>query len=278
MRSVLSRPLVGLLAGLALAGFAGCTNDPLYIPGPMTMEAGIDMMGMRSQATASLPLPIKTETARDQMARAALEAELGVAVPYVRLGDIEVSVEWTIRNLDSMPGTALIQLNGANDAFAYDPSILILDPEEDDPPPGLEGDVPIHVPASGEISGLFTEDDLREASIDLDQITRGNVNPFRAILTISKNAKEFQPLTPPMPLDPDYEQQPVGVVIPRAAFRQMIRIDLVFKPDRHMVLEYNVRVRDIRGIMHDLLLTAMTETPEELQTFDPVPYTAMAMP
>jgi hypothetical protein len=271
MRSILMSHLV---VGLALAG---CTNDPLYIPGPMTLEAGIDMMGMRSEATASLPLPIKTETPEDQMARAALAAELGVDVPYVRIGDIEITVEWTITNLDDMPGEALIQLNGANEAFIYDPSMLMLDPEdeEDEPPPGLDGDIPIHVPASGSISGLFTEDKLREAAIDLDQITRGNINPFRAMLTISKNAQQFQPLTAPMPLDPEYVQEPLGPAIPRAAFRQMVQVDLVFKPDRHMILEYNVRVRDIRGIMHELLLTAMTERPDELAAFAPVPYTGV---
>src|SRR5687767_8480885 len=122
MRTVLVSYLLARLPGCLGAGvvvglaFAGCTNDPLYIPGPMSLEAGIDMMGMRSQATASLPLPIKTETPEDQTARAQLSAELGVDVPYVRIGDLEVAVEWTITNLDNNPGEALIQLNGANEA------------------------------------------------------------------------------------------------------------------------------------------------------------------
>jgi hypothetical protein len=271
------RVVLPLVAGVALIG---CANDPLYIPGPMTLEAGVDMMGMRSEALASLPLPIKTETASDQMARAALEAQLGVMVPYVRVGDLEIDVEWTIKNLETTPGKAFIQLNGDNEYFSYDPTLIVLNPDDEDAPPtpGLDGDVPLDVPEGGEISGLFTEDDLREAAIDLDQVTRGNVNPFRASLTISKNAKEFQPLTMPMPEVPDYMQTPTGPAIPREAFAGLVRVDLVFKPDRHMVLEYNVRVRDIRGIMHELLLTAMTEKPGELQPFDPVPYTVGAPP
>jgi hypothetical protein len=52
----------------------------------------------------------------------------------------------------------------------------------------------------------------------------------------------------------------------------MVRIDLVFKPDRHMTLDFNVRVRDLRGIMHDLLLAAK---PAELQMFDPKAYAPM---
>lgn len=267
------------------AGLAGCTNDPVYIPGPMTMEAGVADMttGMLSEAKASLQLPIKTETADDARERAELAAKLApVMVPYVKIGDIEIDVEWTIKNLDMTPGQAKIQLNGANEYFSYDPSIIILDPGNDEAPPtpGLGGDIPIDVPAGGEVSGLFTEDQLREASIDLDQITRGNVNPFRAELTISKNAKTFQPMTPLMPGVDGYMQTPTGPAIPREAFAELTRIDLVFRPTTHMVLEYNVRVRDLRGIMHDLLLTAVTDKPDELQTFNPMVFnvTAPAVP
>jgi hypothetical protein len=265
-----------------LAGLVGCANDPVYIPAPMTMEAGVaDMTGTLSEAKASLQLPIKTETATDMMTRAQLATKLApVMVPYVKIGDLEIEIEWTIKNLDMKPGQAKIELNGANEYFSYDPSIIVLDPGDDEAPPtpGLAGDGPIDVPAGGEISGLFTEDEVREAAIDLDQITRGNVNPFRATLTISKNAKTFQPMTPPMPAVMDYVQMPVGPAIPREAFAEITRIDLVFKPTTHMVLEYDVRVRDLRGIMHDLLLTAVTDKPAELQTFMPAVYNVTATP
>jgi len=56
---------------------------------------------------------------------------------------------------------------------------------------------------------------------------------------------------------------------PREAFAEFTRIDVVFKPDRHMSLEYNIRIRDLRGIMHRLLLTAETAKPGELQMFMP---------
>jgi hypothetical protein len=277
MRLVLMSSMV-----VGLAGLVGCANDPVYIPAPMTMEAGVaDATGMLSEAKASLQLPIKTETAADMKTRAALAAKLApVLVPYVKVGDLEIEIEWTIKNLDMMPGQAKIELNGANEFFSYDPSIIVLDPGDDEAPPtpGLSGDIPIEVPAGGEVSGLFTEDELREASIDLDQITRANINPFRATLTISKNAKMFQPLTPPMPLVLDYVQTPVGPAIPREAFAEITRIDLVFKPTTHMVLEYDVRVRDLRGIMHDLLLTAVTKKPGELQTFMPAVYNVTATP
>jgi hypothetical protein len=278
MRVIVLSLFVGVTG---VIGLGGCANDPLYLPAPMTMEAGVrDMTGMLVEAKASLQLPIKTESASDLMKRTALGDKLGVAVPYVKVGDLETEVEWTIKNLDTMPGQAKIQLDGANELFSYDPTLIVLDPDDEEAPPtpGLDGDIPINVPAGGTVTGLFTEDQLREAAIDLDQVTRGNVNPFRAMLTISKNAASFQPMTPPDPANPMAMPTPVGPPIPREAFAAMTRIDLVFKPDTHMVLEFNVRVRDLRGIMHDLLLAAATEKPGELQPFMPKPYTVGITP
>jgi hypothetical protein len=260
-----------------LVGLVACNaNDPVYIQAPMTMEAGMpDPAGMGlTQASASLQLPIKTETAADKKARDARSAQLApIQVPYVKVGDLELDVEWTIKNLDTKPGQARIQLNGASEFFVYDPTMINLAPPgAEDPPktPGLAGDIPINVPAGGTVAGLFTEDELREASIDLDQVTRGNVNPFYASLTVSKNALSFQPMTPPaVNAAGDIVQSPTGPAVPREAFAEMVRIDLVFKPDRHMTLDFNVRVRDLRGIMADMLLAAK---PSELQMFNPMPY------
>lgn len=270
MRSIaLSSMLIGLVACNA--------NDPVYIQAPMTLEAGVPdpaNMGMISQGKVSLQLPIKTETAADKAKRDALAAKLApIQVPYVKVGDLELDVEWTIKNLDTKPGQFRIQLNGATEFFSYDPSIINLaPPDAEDAPktPGLTGDIPINVAAGGTVSGLFTEDDLREASIDIDQVTRGNVNPFRAVQTVSKNALAFQPMTPPaVNAAGEITQSPMGPPVPREAFAEMVRVDLVFKPDRHMTLSFNVRVRDLRGIMHDMLLSAK---PAELQMFDPMPY------
>jgi hypothetical protein len=273
--------LTGLTA-LGVPGLVACANDPLYIPGPMSMEAGVpDMMGGVSEAKASVKLPIKTETADDAAKRAQLAATLDpIEVPYVRIGDLEIEVEWTIKNLDTgRDGQARIQLNGANEYFAYDPSTIVLgqDPEASPPTPSLDGDVPINVPRGGQISGLFTEDNVREAAIGLDQITRGNWNPFAAALTISKNASSFQPKTLLMP-GATMEQADMGPVIPREAFAGLTRIDLVFRAGTHMTLDYAIRIRDSRGIMHDLLLTAETEKPGELQTFEPEDFTVTPAP
>ncbi|MBX3157404.1 MAG: hypothetical protein KF773_15625 [Deltaproteobacteria bacterium] len=264
------RPLLPLaLLVVATGASGGCMNDPVYIPGPMNLEAGVDDgTGALSEATAQLQLPINLETEADAAKRANRAEQLGIAVPYVKLGDLEISVEWTVRNLDlENEGTARVQMNGANENFAYDPSILTLVPDDEDiEAPPFDGDVPIHIPPGGSFSGVFREDAVREAAIDLEQITRANVNPFTAMLTFSKNAEYIQPLTPPVA---GQQQQPVGDPIPREAFAQLVRIDLRFRPDRHMVLEYTVRVRDVRGIVNTMLMNAPAE---ELATFAPATY------
>lgn len=279
---------IAIVVFLASGVAAGCANDPLYLPSSMDMEAGVqdpaNPNAGPSIAKSSLTLPIKPETAKDAAARMALQQKLGVMVPYVKVGDIDVEVEWTIKNLDNMAGQAVVELNGANEFYAYDPTLITITVGDDAPPtPGLAGDVPIDVPAYGEVDGVFREDQLEEASIDLDQITRGNVNPFAAMLTIDKNDKSFQPLTPKPttqtcqlnPDDPSCAQQPMGKPIPRAAFPAIVRVDMVFKPTTHMVLEYTVRVRDHRGIVDQRGVAAPKSA---IVQFMPMTYTNQAAP
>jgi hypothetical protein len=255
----------------------------------MGLEGGSpDAMGEPTPGKASISIPVNTETTKDAAERARRQALIDPAtvIPYVKVGDLEVEVEWTVRNLDMMnPGNARIQLNGANQFFAYDPDLVILSSERDAPPsPGLSGDIPLDIPAGGELTGVFREDQLREASIDLDMITRANTNPFRATLVVDKNRTEFPEMTV-LAYDMDGEPLPqseTGLKFPRETFAQMLRIDLVFKPDRPMVLDYTVRVRDVRGkIVHDLGLDAYTDPVgmTELEPLNPGMYqTAPPMP
>ncbi len=269
---------LGSLGSLSL----GCANDPVYLPSPTTIDAGemMDMEGNLLPGVGTLTIPVKRETtkdAADRMRRQALITDPMVVLPYIQVDDLEISVEWTIKNLTDKPGNATVQLNGANQFFRYDPSMIALSTDnEAPPPPGLDGDIPLDIPANGTLSGLFTEDNLREAAIDLDQITRGNINPFRATLTISKNIEMFAQLEPLM-FDMDGEPLPqatTGVVFPREAIPAILEADLVFKPDRHMTLEFTVRVRDIRGdMLPDKLLSAPMA---DLEPFMPADFSIMA--
>lgn len=285
MARMLARPshVVQLaLASLTLAAgalAAGCAEDPKYLEPEGVLEGGlVDAEGAPLRAAATLTLPIKRETEEDLAERTALAARLSaeaggdIAVPYVRLGDLEVAVEWSLENQENRAGKVRVSLNGANADFFYDPTMFVLgDGDEESPePPALLGNIPLDVPAMGRISGVFREDQLAELSIDLDQITRGNVNPFRAVLNIDEDVESFQPLTayvPPMQGMPPTPQTPMGPAIPREAIAQAIRVDIALEANVRCTLSYTVRVRDRRGLLHKYLMAA---PPTRLEPFTPV--------
>ena len=254
----------------------GCANDPQYVPSPTNIEAGSDDgMGGTTTGSGSIHVPIKPESKDDATLRMQIQKQVdstgAIVVPTYRVDEYDLSLEWTVKNLDGNAGQFKIELNGANEMFTYDPSMIVLDPTDNEAPPtpGLQGDIPIDIPANGEVSGTFREDQLLEAAIDLDQISRGNVNPFAATLTVNKNDDSFQPMSPMMPTVMNYMQTPLGPAVPRAAFRQLVRIDLVFKPDHHMVLDYVLRVRPHRDVINDMGLDAPAG---QIMLIDPAPF------
>jgi hypothetical protein len=243
-----------LIAALACAAAVGCADDPQYVQPLQAIEVGAPGTDI-TDATASITLPIRLEEDTEAMERAELMAELGVQVPFVGIDDISVSVEWTLKNLEDNPGQARVHLNGGNEWFIYVPLNFVIDPEEDEEPPSMQGDIPIDVPAGGTVNGVFREDQLREAAVDLELITRGPGNPFAAILQNHSDLTEITDMA--------------GAVIPEQAFAHLIQLDLRLESTRHMVLEYAVRVRDHEGILHELLLDAPAA---ELTAFAPVPF------
>lgn len=230
-----------------LVGISACTNAPSYVEPREALEVGLPDPAAPGETididTTQLFLPIRLETMQEQMDRTARAAELGVQdLPYVGLDDLDISIEWTIKNLSDTDGTARIQINGANELFVYVPAFYVIDPEEDEEPPPLLGTIPTPVRAGDTISGVFREDQLREAAVDLELVTRGLVNPFAAILAYHADLDEVT--------DPD------GVTVPRTAFGHLVQYDIIFTANQHMVLEYDLRIRDQAEILHERLLDA----------------------
>ncbi|HET9989349.1 MAG TPA: hypothetical protein VFQ65_12550 [Kofleriaceae bacterium] len=265
-----------------------CANNPEYVDcgssdamdachldsaNAVMMGAGMDAF---MAVKGSIHVPVKPETADLTKARMALQATMpaGVDVPLYKIDQYDVSLEYTIKNLDSMPGQIKIGLNGANEDFAWDPTLIMPAGNESPPAPDLAGDVPIDIQANGEYDGLFREDQLLESAIDLDQITRGNINMYAATLTVNKNDASFQPLSaqqaPPMGSDMPPMQSAMGSAVPRAAFRNFVRVDILFKTDAHMTIDFNLRVRPhVNDVIHDMGLNAPVA---ELTILDPAPY------
>jgi hypothetical protein len=266
MRRSLRRALVASLAVCSVA--AGCQEDPQYIAagGALADPAAEDGV------TFSVTLPLELESADDAREREALAAELGMPadqVPYVRIDDLDVAIEYTVTNPGAEPGQAFVEINGASQYFVYVPSAFSIDDEEDEPPPPLLGGFPITIPAGGTFSDVLREDQVREASIDLELITRGGLFPTAALLAVHEDIEVFQPVAPVDPEDPGAGQMPVGDPISARAFGQMIRFDVVFRGEEGMELTLALRIRDHRAIVHDELLAA---PPGELTMFAPADY------
>ncbi len=250
---------IKIVSSLALACIVGasCTTDPVYVDAPDNLTAGGPNADPDVPATTTLTLPIRLEETKEAEDRAALAAELGVEVPFIAVDDMAMSLEWNIRNLGDADANVRILLNGANEYFAYVPASFVVDPEEEPEPPPLLGDIPLQVPAAGSLQGVFREDQMREASIDLDLITRGGQNPFRAMLEIDEDITEIEVLD--------------GTPIPLKAVAHLIRLDLTLLSDQEVVLEYAVRLRSKRtpNLVHEEGLSAAAG---ELTVFAPVDY------
>jgi hypothetical protein len=267
----------------------GCSaNDPQYVECGTsdTMDtchldtSNAVKLGMGMDAPlavrGSLHVPVEPETADLTKARMALQATMpdGVVVPLYKVDQYDLSVEYTIKNLDAMDGQFKLQLNGANEAFSWDPSLIVPAGDESPPAPALSGDIPISLQANGEYDGLFREDQVLEAAIDLDQISRGNVNMFAATLTVNKNDPSFQPLSaqmpPPVGSDEPPMQTAVGPAVPRAAFRNFVRVDLVLEADTHMSIDFTLRVRPhVDDVINDMGMNAPVA---QLTILDPAAY------
>lgn len=245
-----------VLAALLPTAVIACNTGPRYVDPPVFVEVGIPDTGVFF-ATQQVILPMRIETEEEATERAALSTELGgIPIPFVLLDDIEVSIEWTIRNLEDNPGTARIHINGGNEYFSYVPQNFVIDPEEDEEPPPLMGDIPIAIPALGTVSGVFREDQVYEAALDMELIARGGTNPFAAVLQQHDDVLDA--------VDPA-----TGMTIPRQGFAHLVVYDIGLQANRHMIMEFTLRVRDARRLLHDMLLNAPAG---ELTGFMPVEF------
>jgi hypothetical protein len=239
------------------AGIGACDDDPRYVQPAEALEAGAAGSDPEVPATAQFLLPIRLETEKEATDRAELAAELGIEIPFVKIDDIELSLEWSIRNLSDQDANVRINVNGANEYFSYVPSSFVVDPEEEEEPPSLTGGIPIPIPALGTISGVFREDQMREASTDLELITRGELNPFAALLEHHEDLTEMTPAGLP--------------AIPASQLASLIRFDFSLITDQHVVMEYALRVRSNRS-PNMLHLEGLNAEAGELTVFAPADF------
>lgn len=261
------------IMGIA-TGAVGCANDPQYVKcGSADTKDVCELnsqdgsgMGDSFSVSGSLHVPVMPADSSLKSTTAALQKTMptGVTVPVYRLDQYDLALDYSITNYDGSDTQAAIALNGANEVYAWQPSLIMPTSDESPPPPSLQGGTPIYVPANSTVTGQFTADDLLEAAIDLDEISRGNINMYQATLIDTKDEPSFQPLTPQQPpTTPDGDSPPqddMGSAVPRAAFRQLVRLDVTFLPSDptvHLELKYSMEVvPHIDNVISDMGMNA----------------------
>lgn len=224
-----------LFVGLALTG----CNNPVYLAQTRPLETRPPTgMQMGFQADGDLfVLPVRQPTAAEQQALADEQTRkaLPMAVPWAATRDFDIEIEYALKNLDAQPAQAFVTLLGGNEFGDYEP-MQYLDPravaQNQTPPPPLAGGSPIALGVGEVKNGVFREDQLGEASLDLEAITRYpaadvRATPFEVIEHLSTTSAVGRENVPP------------GDVTP-----MMVRFLLTLSSSGHVAMDYSVRVRD----------------------------------
>jgi hypothetical protein len=232
---------VRLLGAVALA-LGACADDPVYVePTPLSVESDPALEEGMLPAMSSVRVPIRLEDEQERLGREALAEELGLSgdqVPSARRDDTDLQIEWTVTNLEEEEGIARLHVLAANEYGRYDPMQFVEDPLEESPPPPLLGGEPMIVPPLGVVTGVFREDELRDAAQDMDAIGRAAITPEFALLTrwpTHEVTGGAEPL----------------VTIPSRAVSLILQLDAGLFANRRMRLEIVLRVRDRGGRLVD---------------------------
>jgi len=216
---------------------SGC-NTPTFLTQHRPLETMADPMGGGYAADTDLyVLPVRQPTADERQAMQAEQQSRGLQmpVPWVGTRDFAVQIEYSLKNLSDQTVTAFLTANGGNEFGDYVPDQYI-DPtqnaEDQTPPPPLMGGSPIQLAAHETRELVFREDQIGEASLDLEAITRYPDNGD--VLA-----------TPFMVIAHDSTASRIGLAgIPQKdVIPLMVRFQLALSADGHVACDYNVRVR-----------------------------------
>src|SRR5262249_19453534 len=173
-----------LIIGLAAAA---CSDDPVYlqsVPPALAFVPNNDPDAV-PPTPLDLAVPMALPSTDDDAKRMAIASQNGLQpdqVPTLRRDDTDLELEWKLENSGTKDALATLAVNAANEFYRYDPSMIMVGEEQDAPPP-LMGGRPIMIAAGGSTTGVFREDELREAAQDLDAMSRAGYNYTRALIT-----------------------------------------------------------------------------------------------
>lgn len=229
-------------AGLCVLALAACgCNNPIYLNSNGPLETAPGMMGGFAPAAGLYVLPVRRPTAAERRALDQVQQQLMLPddVPWAQAKDFDIEIEWSVKNVDTTAATVIVAVDGGNEFGDYVPGMYI-DPnanqEDQAPPPDLLTSPPLVIDPGATQTGVFREDDLQESALDLEAITRfpsggdALATPFMVIEHRSNISRI------------GLEGLPANDVIPAH-----VRYAFTVSADAHVIMDYNVRVRDHNG-------------------------------
>jgi hypothetical protein len=214
----------------------------MYFKGNKVLEVGLMTTDMNGQMTTTgvdtdtYTLQFRAPNAQEQKDLNAQSAKLMYKAAWLVRTDVAIEVSYTIKNLDKMPATAHIEINGADEFTNYDPTLIlgalaanVMGQNKENQPvvlPLFTG-VPVMIAPGQSYSGLVREDDFAESELDLDAIGRWMAVADSVLI----NRSEVNPI--------GLDMMPKNESIPA-----MFRIAVSFYGDQHLTCEYVIRVRD----------------------------------
>lgn len=155
-------------------------------------------------------------------------------LPWIERGDIELSVDFTLSNLDDEPHDVDVTINGANEFHEYFPGVVDV---EDEP-------VPLHaqwerrytIEPKSRITRTVREEEIDEAAVDLATVVNGAPNPDQIVYFESKSATDKR------------TRRYIPDVIPGLI---ALRLGLRATDAGPILLEATIRARDVGGKLVD---------------------------
>lgn len=248
--------LLSALAGGA--GACGINNPTYYAPGAGALETQQGDAG--AEAVAVVTLPFRSPTAAESVRIDEATGAAGFPVPWLRRDEIALSIQYSITNLSNQPGVAQVYVDGANEFSSYDRAAIVaaaaaaVPPIEDVVALPLIQTIPVPVAAGATHSGVIREDDFAEAELDLEAIGRWMAPPAAVLI----NASEVNPV--------GLEQVPPNKVVPA-----MFRVTVALVSQRHMRLQFLVRVRDSKNRLLEVAQAGEAFAPRPMGYMPPMP-------
>ena len=229
---------------ILLCALVGACNNPVYVQqnrpleamAPPIMVAGGDGLFTDTDLFV-LPVRQPTQAERQKLSDEQQKLGLSMPVPWVGERDVDIQIEWSLKNLEAKAIDARVTINGGNEFGDYDKSLFVdvtAPPADQTAPPDMLGGGKLSALAAGEVRhGVFREDELREAGLDLEAITRypppdaGINTPFQVLVRQSSASRI------------GLEAIPARDVTPA-----MVRMNILLEATGHATFEYSVRVRE----------------------------------